>query len=189
MATLLFVCLISLFFSQAQTIGKYIVFIQDNLKARCLLVNCEIHIFFSFQSHVYVTYLFFWKQSAYKTSNSISQKPQFFLNNKNIRISWNFFISFHLHFFLFFFQWRIYWDLYKFKKLIWCQSKHSLIIRKSECRFVLVFFISNCHEQGSTCLTFTHILFFTSKQIFRFWENFLLLYFFGASKFVFKTAW
>lgn len=36
-----------------------------------------------------------------RVSNSISQKPQFFLNNKNIRISWNFFISFHLHFFSF----------------------------------------------------------------------------------------
>lgn len=142
MATLLFVCLISLFFSQAQTIGKYIVFIQDNLKARCLVVNVK-SIFFLFHFKVTSTWHICFSENNLhvrrQVSNSITQKPQvfffFLINNKHIKISWNLFISLHLHFFFLCLQWRIYLDLYKSKKLNWCQSKHSFIFMISECRF------------------------------------------------------
>lgn len=142
---------------------------------------CEKHIFLFHFKVTSTWHICFSENNLHvrrQVSNSITQKPQvfFLINNKHIKISWNLFISLHLHFFFLFLQWRIYLDLYKSKKLNWCQSKHSFIFMKSECRFDC-FFISNCHEQDSTCLTFTHIFFFTSKQIFFFLINFLLLFF------------
>lgn len=113
-----------------------------------------------------------------QVSNSITQKPQvfFLINNKHIKISWNLFISLHLHFFFLFLQWRIYLDLYKSEKLNWCQSKHSFIFMKSECRFDCFFYFELPWTRFNMSDFYTYF-FFTSKQIFFFLINFLLLFF------------
>lgn len=180
MSTLLCVCLISLFFSQVQTNSKYIFLFKTIWKHVVLLLMWKAYFLFHFKV-TSTWHICFSENNLHvrrQVSNSITQKPQvfFLINYKHIKISWNLFISLHLHFFFLFLQWRIYLDLYKSKKLNWCQSKHSFIFMKSECRFDC-FFLFRIAMNKIQHVWLLHIFFFTSKQIFFFLINFLLLFF------------